>query len=286
MKRKIFITGGAGMLASQIEAFYLKKNDKVLAPAHAELDILDYAVVKNAIFSFKPDYVFHTACLHVDACEENPELAFKLNSWASGNLARICSEINAALIYISSCGYFGDEIKFYSEYDPVILKTVYAKSKYQGEVLAFKECSKTFAIRPGWLFGGDIHHKKNFVYQRYLEAKKSTVVKSANDKYGCPTFVSDLVEKIDEILKMDHPGLYHVTNSGSASRAQYIKKIIGSFGLKTEVLPVDSSKFPRKANVPSSELLYNWNLEFLGLNLSPSWEEAIEKYVKIILKQI
>lgn len=286
MKKKIFITGGKGMLASQIEVFYLKKGDDVLAPTHAELDVLDYAAVKDAILSFKPDYVYHTAALHVNDCEVNPELAFKLNAEASGNLARVCSEGNASLIYISSCGYFGDEIKYYLETDPVVLKTVYARSKYKGEAVSLKECKKTFAIRPGWLFGGRKEHKKNFVYQRYLEALKSPVVKSANDKYGCPTLADDLVEKIEEILQAEKPGLYHVTNSGGASRAEYVKKIIDSFGLKTEILPVSSDNFPRKANVPSSELLYNWNLKYLGLASLPPWQYAIERYVKSIVREI
>lgn len=283
MKRKIFITGGGGMLASQIEAFYVKQGNDVLAPTHIQLDVLNHTNLKDAILSFKPDYVYHTAALHVDACEENPELAFKLNAWATANLARICSECDAALIYISSCGYFGDEIKYYSEYDSVVLKTVYARSKYQGEVLAFKECRKTFAIRPGWLFGGTTQHKKNFVYQRYLEALKSPILKSAQDKYGCPTFVNDLVEKIDEIIVIGQPGVYHVTNSGGASRAEYVSKIIKSFGLKTEVVPVNSDNFPRKADVPCSELLNNWNIKFLGLNAMPAWQDALERYIKTII---
>ena len=274
------------MLASQVEAFYLKKKDKVLAPTHAELDILDYVAVKNTVSSFKPDYVFHTACLHVDACEENPELAFRLNAQASGNLARICSEFNAILIYISSCGYFGDEIKYYSEQDPVVLKTIYARSKYQGEVLSFKECKKTFVIRPGWLFGGSIQHKKNFVYQRYLEALEYSVIKSAEDKHGCPTFVNDLVEKIDEVLQTQHYGLYHITNSGGCTRFEYVKKIIDACGLKTKVMPVDSKSFSRKAQVPNCELLYNFNLKQLGLSPMPPWEDAIDRYVEIMSKQI
>lgn len=286
MKKKIFITGGGGMLASEIENFYSQKGDKVLAPTHTELDVLNQRALKDAIISFKPNFVFHTAALHVDPCEDNPELAFKLNSWATGNLARICAELNATFIYISSCGYFGDEIRSYSEYDPVVLKTVYARSKHQGEVLSLKECKNTFAIRPGWLFGGSIRHKKNFVYQRYLEAKKNSIIKSANDKYGCPTYIGDLTEKIDEIIATEIPGIYHVTNSGGCSRFEYVKNIIDAFGLKTKVVAVDSSNFSRKANVPNCELLYNWNLKFIGLSSMPQWEIAIERYIKSLIKEI
>lgn len=286
MKRKIFITGGGGMLATELESYYSKAGAELLAPSHQELNVLDRKAVAEAIRSFKPDLVFHTAVLHVDACEEDPELAFKLNAWASGNLSRACRESGAGFVYISSCGYFGDEKKFYSEYDPVTLKTVYARSKHAGETLALRENEKTFAVRPGWLFGGSVKHKKNFVYQRYLEAQKSPVIRTAGDKFGSPTYTGDLVKKIGEILETGIPGIYHVSNGGGCSRAEYVKKIVESTGLKTAVEPVDSSHFPRKANVPSCEMMHNWNIKFTGLSPMPSWEEAIERYVKLMAAEL
>jgi len=285
MKKKVFITGGGGMLASQIEKFYRQKEYEVLAPHHAELDILNDSALLDAISSFRPDYVFHTAALHVNDSEENPELAFKVNSRASEKVACFCSSADAVLIYISSCGYFGDEIKYYSESDEVKLKTVYARTKYEGERLAIQANDKTFAIRPGWLFGGEITHKKNFVYQRYLEAKMSSIVRSASDKYGTPTYIEDFVRKMEEIIETGKFGLYHLTNSGGCSRAQYVKKIIKSCNLKTDVEKVDSSNFPRKADTPDCELLNNSKLTNLGLSPMPYWEEAIERYSRVMLKQ-
>lgn len=286
MTTKVLITGGGGMLASELEAYYAAKGYEVKAPAHAELDVMDTGAVAEALAGFQPQLVFHTACLHVDACENDPELAYKLNSWASAQLAAACAKQGAELVYISSCGYFGDQVQPYSEYDPVVLKTVYARSKYQGEVLALEGNDRTYAIRPGWLFGGSIKHKKNFVYQRYLEALKAPVIRSAGDKYGSPTLVSDLTAKIDEIVATGRPGLYHVTNAGGGSRADYVRRIVEQCGLPTRVEPVDSSNFPRKANVPGCEILHNWNLKYLGLQPLPPWEEAIERYVKVMKKEL
>lgn len=274
------------MLASEIERFYAGKGDQVQAPRHKELDVMDHAAVERALTGARPELVFHTAALHVNACEDDPQLAHKLNTEASRNLGRICQSIDAILIYISSCGFFGDEKKFYSETDPVVLKTVYARSKYEGEVQARQACRQTYAIRPGWLFGGSIKHQKNFVYQRYLEAKAKPVIQSAGDKFGSPTYTQDLIVKIDEILTAGRPDLYHVTNTGGCSRAEYVQKIVASCRLKNKVEPVDSSHFPRKANVPDCEMLNNANLIALGLRPMPAWEDAIERYSRIMLKEI
>ncbi len=274
------------MLASAIDKFYLKLGFEVFSPTHKELDVLNFKMVNSVISSFRPDYVFHTAALHVEACEENPDLALKTNALASQNIAKICQRIGSKLGYISSCGLFSDQIKYYNESDRVVLKTVYARTKYEGEAYSIKECENTFVIRPGWLFGGSISHKKNFVFQRYRDAKNSPVLKSAKDKFGCPTYIDDLVSKIDEIIKMGKSGIYHVTNSGGCSRAEYVKKIIDCCNLEAVVEFVDSGSFPRKANVPDCELLENLNIKSLRVVQLPPWEDAIERYTKIMLREI
>ena len=274
------------MLACEAAVLFLAKGHEVWAPDIDELDITDHKKTSETVLDLKPSLVLHTAALHVDDCENDPEKAYKINAWSSQSLARACCRAGSELVYISSCGYFGDEIRPYSEYDKVVLKTVYAKSKYRGEDLCLKECERTFAVRPGWLFGGSIKQKKNFVYQRYLEAKKNPVLRSASDKFGSPTYIGDLVSKIEEIIESKFYGIYHVTNAGGCSRAEYVKKIIDSCGLKNEVIPVDSNAFPRKANVPSCEILDNWNLKFIGLAKMPSWQDAIERYSKLMLREI
>jgi len=281
---KLLITGGGGMLASDLADYYsTKKAVEIIAPTHAQLDVLDTRQVREMVAQTKPDVIVHTAAYHVNDCEDNPQMAYRLNAWAVQQLGKIAQEYHATLVYISTCGLFGDEIRPYSEYDPVHIKTEYAKSKYAGEGLAKQFCDRLFIIRPGWLFGGSIAHKKNFVYQRYLEAQAKPMLQSAGDKYGSPTYTFDLAEKIDQLLETKNYGLYHVTNQGGVSRAGYIQKIIEACGLSCRVEPVDSSHFPRKANVPDCEILHNWNLTYAGLSLLPSWEEAIERYVKKIL---
>ena len=284
---KVLITGGSGMLASDLNSILSNNpNIKILCPDRKTLDITDRKKVEEVFSMFKPDYTIHTAALtNVDFCEDYFNEAYNINALGTENIALYSEKMGSKLVYISSCGLFGDDIKEYKETDSVVLKTKYSVSKYEGELKVRNNCPRHFIVRPGWLFGGSIKHRKNFVYARYKEAQNNPQIKSAGDKFGCPTLTNHLAKKITELLETDLYGLYHVSNRGYCSRFDYVKKIIQAFGLRNEVIEVDSSSFKRKAPVPNCEALKNENLANNGFGLLDSWEEAIEEYVHR-LKQI
>ena len=90
----------------------------------------------------------------------------------------------------------------------------------------------------------------------------------------------DRTSKMLELIETEQYGLYHITNTGKASRYEYVKFIVETFGLSTEVEPVDSSVYPRSAPVPDCEMLENLNLKFLGLDPMTSWQESIQRYAR------
>ena len=284
MGKKLLVTGSHGMLATDLARAGTAAGYRVTGLSHGELDVTQAQQVREALEQIKPDIVVNTPGISVDACEVDPERGFRIHTWAAQVVAHECHRVGAWCVYISTCGLFGDEVKFYSEYDQPALKTQYARSKLLGEQAVLQRCDKTIVIRPGWLFGGDTTHARNFVYQRFLEANKEPVLKSAADKFGAPTSTLALSEKILEIVQSELIGLYHVTNSGSASRYDYVKFIVEAFGLDTRVEPVDSSAFPRAAPVPDCELLDNLNLKFAGLEPLGPWQEALGAYVATLKK--
>jgi len=284
MARKVLVTGAEGMLASDLARIWATAGYKIVGVSHAQLDVTQPEEVRQALEQVRPDVVVNTPGIAVDTCELEPDKGYRIHTWAAEVVARQCQRIGATLVHISSCGLFGDEVKFYSEYDPVQLKTKYARSKFLGEQAARQACDRTLIIRPGWLFGGTPAHQRNFVYQRFLESKKAAVIRSANDKFGSPTFTEDLAAMVLEILESEEYGLYHVTNSGSASRFDYVQCIVEAFGLSTVVEPVPSSSFARVAPVPDCEMLDNLNVTFLGLTALVPWQEAIQKYVSTLKK--
>ena len=108
------------------------------------------------------------------------------------------------------------------------------------------------------------------------------VVRSVHDKHGSPTYTADLARGIEQLLDTDEYGAYHMSNQGGCSRVEYVRQIIRCFGLPTAVEEVDSSHYPRKANVPNCEVLYDFNARFIRISDLPPWEEAIERYIRTL----
>jgi len=280
------ITGGKGMLATDLtKHLTLTGKWDVVPLSRQELDITDGTALKGAMASLSPDLVVHTAAMHVDPCEEDPTSGFLTNAWATRNIARACDSGHAALVYVSTCGLFGDRLAAYAEYDSVVLKTAYARSKHAGEEFARQFCGKHYIVRPGWLFGGHVEHPKNFVAKRCEEARSKSVVQSVYDKHGSPTSTADLAGAIEQLVQTDEYGTYHIANTGGCSRAAYVRRIIECFGLRTPVEEIDSSHFPRKADVPDCEVLQCMNTAFIGMSPLRPWQDAIADYVDTLRKR-
>ena len=286
-QRTLLITGGAGMLATEISRYFAHGKDyRVVSLAHGDFEVASDRDVRSAMTAHRPDVVVNTAAVHVDDSESDPETAFRINAWAVRGLARACQEHDAAFVHVSTCGLFGDEIRAYHEYDPVALKTVYARSKHAGEEYVRSSCERHFILRLGWLYGGGVGHRKNFVVARMREGREKTSVQSAGDKHGSPTFAGDVASLIAPLVDSGQFGLYHVANGGGGTRAEYVREIFRGFGLDTPVEDVDSSHFPRKAQVPDSEMLTSMNLPFAGLPELPQWREALDRYIRSIRDEV
>ncbi|MDD5593439.1 MAG: NAD(P)-dependent oxidoreductase [Candidatus Margulisbacteria bacterium] len=98
--KKIFVTGGSGFIGRNIIE-QLNSSYELLAPGHAELELLDEAAVKNYLGKNKPDVVVHCAVRpgHRNARDASHQLDHNCRLFF--NLARN-SDLFGRLIYLSS----------------------------------------------------------------------------------------------------------------------------------------------------------------------------------------
>ena len=278
---KFFLTGASGILGSEILTCLHSYNHEVRGFNSSDIRIADYGDIKLKVRDFKPDVVIHCAAMtNVDLCEDDKKQAILTNIIGSQNLARAADGVNAKIIYISSCGVYGNgKYAPFNELDVPTPVNYHHYTKLEGEK-KIKEHNKQFLIiRPGWLFGGTLQHKKNFVEARRREAVSAPVLKSASDKIGSPTYTLDVANQILELLKLDLVGTFNVVNEGCASRFDYVKEIVKLLDLPTAVEAVDSGEFKRKANMPDNECLENLFLNLNGINKMRSWQKALDDYI-------
>ncbi|MDQ7780597.1 MAG: sugar nucleotide-binding protein, partial [Planctomycetota bacterium] len=109
-------------------------------------------------------------------------------------------------------------------------------------------------------------------------------IRAVSDIVGSPTFAADFAANLLPVIRSAPFGLYHMSNKGGCSRFELASKIVEFMGKarKIPVYPVPASEFPTAAPRPKSELLRNRNLELLGLDNMPTWEESLQRYVRAL----
>lgn len=120
-----------------------------------DLDITNLNGVQNFVYKLKPNIIINAAdYTNVDACENNEDIAFKVNALGVRNLAIALEKVGAKIIHISTDYVFkGDGIVPYRECDITNPVSVYGKTKLAGEDFIRALCSRYFIVRTSWLYG-------------------------------------------------------------------------------------------------------------------------------------
>ena len=108
------------------------------------------------------------------------------------------------------------------------------------------------------------------------ETEQLTVVA---DQIGSPTYVNDLVPVLYEISKTEEYGIYHATNEGYCSWADFAEKIMEYSNLSCKIIPVSSEEYASKAKRPKNSRLSKKSLDEHGFHRLPVWEDALRRYL-------
>jgi dTDP-4-dehydrorhamnose reductase len=279
--KRILITGSRGMLGSCL----VNNFSNAVGYSSSKLDITNALQVNQVLAIEKPDIIIHTAAFtNVEACEVEIDKAFKVNTIGTQNLVNYCIDKDILFVFISSTGVYGSyKTECYTEFDETEPLTIHHKSKYEAERVIKNHINKYLILRTGWIFGGDVSHKKNFVYQRYLEANSNSLIYSDDSQIGNPTYILDLIRQIEILINNNQFGTYNCVNyAENISRYDYVKKIIDLFALDCKVEVASKGIFKRVAPVSHNESASNFKLDLLNLNCMGSWDDALSRYVEFL----
>ena len=267
---RIMVTGASGLLGKTLCPILEEEGFQYWACNSKIFDVTNTKMVNEIMNKINLDFIIHLAgYTNIDLAEDNPELAFNVNQLGTRNIARIAKKHDIPILYVSTNNVFdGTGTTPYKTTDATNPINVYGKSKLAGEREIIKATKKHYILRTSWLYGTGGYVDAMLTFSNFK--KEISVV---NDQIGCPTSCEDLSRKIVEIIKENKPyGIYHVTSSGSASWAEYTKKIFEFKKRNVEVNAIDKSDFPRPAKRPKYCVLDNDNI-------LPDWKNSLKKYL-------
>lgn len=287
----IVVTGASGQLGQELKSIIetgkseigvfpqdLSKN-KVYYCDSQELDISDEQAVTLYFDQNKVDVVINCAALtNVDGCEQEADLAMKVNSIGARNLAIACETQGAKLIHVSTDYVFdGTAQTPYVEWDSCNPQGIYGKSKLLGEQYVQTLCSRYFIVRTAWLYG---YIGKNFVKTILSLAKEKGQLKVVDDQVGNPTNANDLAYHILKLAYTQSYGVYHITGNGSCSWYAFTKEILNKANVPCVLSPCTTDQFPRPAKRPAYSALDHAMLRATIGDEMRDWKTAIATYIE------
>jgi len=280
-KTKIAIIGADGQLGSDlVRTLHEYKIFPLYYPA---FDITQPDQARETLSRLKAEIVINTAAYHrVDECEDNPQKAFQVNSIAVRDLALICQDLDSVLVHFSTDYVFdGKKRSPYTEEDQPNPLSVYAISKLAGEFLIQTTLDKYFIIRTCGLYGeaGCWGKGLNFIDTLIALEKEGKPLKVVDDQRVTPTAAAELAERVEELIRKGHYGLYHLTNEGECTWYEFAQAIFSILGKKPILIPVDSKGWGAKAERPPYSVLENKKAREIGLTIFSPWKEALKRYL-------
>lgn len=292
MLQRVLIVGAGGQLARTLLAT-APAGTECVGRSHADLDIADAGALASTLHTAQPTLVINGSAYNwVDKAEgEGMEEALRVNALGVGRLAAACRSANVPLVHFSTDLVFdGAQRTLYLEDAPAHPLGVYGASKLAGEHLTLAANPRNLVIRVCRLFGpapaGRIAQKPvgNFPLLMLHLARTQGRVRVVNDQVGSPSYLPDVARGVWELLASEwvqngHGGLFHLSNAGEVSFADYAREIFHLAGVDCTIDAVSSAEYGAAARRPLYSTLSNARAQGVGVMPLRHWRDALTEFL-------
>ena len=282
---KILVTGVKGQLGYDcVRELKERGYTNVRGIDIDDLDITDEDAVLRYIREYKPDVVMHNAAwTAVDKAEEMKDLVYEVNALGPKYIAEACKAIGAKMVYISTDYVFDGIGETPFEVDsPKNGLSTYGKTKGEGEDFVTSILDKYFIVRISWVFGiNGNNFVKTMLKLADMGKKELNVV---CDQIGSVTYTYDLSKLLCDMIETDKYGIYHATNEGYISWAEFAREIFKLSRKNVIVNEVTTAEYkilvPNQTDRPLNSRMSKVSLDKAGFKRLPDWKDALKRYLK------
>ncbi len=248
---RLLITGASGLLGANL-VLTAHEEHEVIAVYHrhpielegvqsVSADLCQPGKAKKLFDRFRPDWVVHcAAATDVDACEDDSDSAFRLNSTMAGYVAAAAADTQARLIHISTDAVFDGGAWHYSESDPTEPVNTYGKSKLAGEKMVTQAYPQSTIVRTN-IFGWNAQRKFSLAEWFLDRLERGVNTPGFSNVFFSPILVNDLIDRLIQLLKINHSEIIHLAGADCISKYEFGKELAVIFQLDPELVdPVSS----------------------------------------------
>ncbi|MBX5480942.1 MAG: SDR family oxidoreductase [Myxococcaceae bacterium] len=247
---KILVTGSNGLVGSRLARVLVAQGHEVLgasrgtktaagAYAYVGLELSDAMAVDRAVDAFAPEVIINPASMtEVDACEKDPERAYRANVTAVANLAIAARRVGAHLLQVSTDYVFDGDHGPYGEDDVPNPRGVYAITKHMGEeaVRALAKPGAWTIARTAVVYGWPAAARPNFGAWLVNALCAKQTVKLFVDQIVTPSLADNVAEMLAELGTRRLAGIFHVCGATAVDRYTFGQKLCGVFGFDRSLL--------------------------------------------------
>lgn len=283
---RILIAGAGGLLginlaleaARHYEVFGVLHDQTLNDPGFETLqaDLLEPGEIARVLDESKADWVINCVALaNLDAAEQNPELAQRLNTELPGRLALETAKRGMRFLQVSTDAVFDGVKGDYDEEDAPLPLSVYGRTKRLAELAVKAAHPHVLIVRPNF-FGWSVSGERSLAEFFYNNLSANRETPGYTDRIFCPLLATDLASMMLALLVKNSRGIYHAASSDQLSKYDFGVEIAKRFGLNADLIrPMETKDItaPRALNLT---LRTTRVAKVLG-HRPPTIKEGIEK---------
>ena len=250
---KIVITGSSGLLGAHLMAAYAQRHEVIGVDRHpwwgdqpfrTFVEDLATPAALRLLRDLAPTVLIHSAALvDVDACEHDPTQAYAVNAQLTKAFARAVP-LTCLVVYISTDGVFKGDAPHMAETDLPCPRTIYARSKLQGEWDVTLATPHHLIVRTNF-YGWSSGRKQTAAEWLYQSLANGAPITLFDDFHFSPIYVVDFVQRLMLLTDGGHRGLLHLSGADRVSKYQFGAMMAKAAGFSTA--PIRSGSIDKAA---------------------------------------
>ena len=231
-KGRTLLLGSNGLLGSFFQVYLQGIGHN---PTYSKVDFSskDISTFQEYILDTKPNTILNCAgMVDISKCEENPELAYYLNSTVPQILAKLARSTNAKFVHISSPSVFTRGSMNHKEnVKTSTVNSVYGLSKALGEKSVLQTNNKALICRLNFFSLSD--QKRTFFGDLIDALQNGKPFDAFSDVFFNPIFGGDIPLIVSQLLNNESSGIYHVVGNECISKLNFSKLTEQLMGLQS-----------------------------------------------------